>query len=71
LREPSVEKECLDHFGTKVSWQESLPPEQEDNPFDGAYNPQGFLLSDASSEPVIEAEILVDQVASHFLSPEP
>ena len=31
---------------------------------------QGFLLSDASSEPVIETEVFVDEVASHFLSPD-
>jgi hypothetical protein len=44
---------------------ESFSPENEDNPFDGACNPQGFLLSDASSEPVIETEVSVDEVASH------
>jgi len=49
----------------------SFPTEQEDNPFDGVRYPEGFLLSDASFEPVIETEVFVDQVASHFLSVEP
>ena len=56
-------------FLSKI-WK-SFSSENEDNTFDGIRHPQGFLLSDASSEPVIEAEVFVDQVASHFLSVEP
>jgi len=44
---------------------ESFSSKNEEDFLDAACNPQGFLLSDASSEPVIEAEVFVGQVASH------
>jgi hypothetical protein len=47
---------------------ESFSPENEDNPFDGDRYLQGFLLSDLPSEPVIRAEVFIDQVASHCSS---
>ena len=50
-------------FLSKI-WK-SFSSENEEGLFDGVRYPQGFLLSDASSEPVIEAEVFVDQVASH------
>jgi hypothetical protein len=53
-----------------LSWiSESFSSENEEGLFDGVRYPQGFLLSDAFSEPVIETEVSVDEVASHFLSP--
>lgn len=50
-------------FLSKI-WK-SFPSENEENLFDATRYPQGFLLPDASSEPVIEAKVFVDQVASH------
>jgi hypothetical protein len=44
---------------------ESFSSENEEGLFDGVRYPQGFLLSDASSKAIIEAEVFVDQVASH------
>jgi len=43
-----------------------LPPENQDHLFNGFGYVKGQRLSQASSEPVIETQVLVDQEASHL-----
>ena len=53
----------------QVCWwsiRHHIPPKDEDGPLDVIGYPKGIVLPDSSSQPVIEAKILVYQEASHL-----
>ena len=58
LSPPVVPQLSLDRF----------PPKGQDCLFDLAGHPEGLLLADPASEPVTEAKVFIDQVASHVSS---
>jgi len=66
---PRVEVQVCQSALWETSLWDGFPSKDEHPFFDGACHPEGSPFSNSVSEPVIEAQVLVDQKASHASSP--
>ena len=57
--------------GFCVFSSDPFPPKDQNSPFDLVAHPKGLPLPDLVPQPVIETEVLIDQVTSHVRSPAP